>query len=219
MKEWYSAKDLVGLPGIPNSKTSLARFLKCSLWKSRKRQARGGGKEYHLSSLPAKTQTALRISAAKRAVSTETTQAILAEAHARETQRLSHVDAGNRAYLGLNGKAKKRADAKLHILTLCDEFMQLSGLAGRKGTEAFVEAFKAGDVALPSWVTSIVADFSVSIIYNWRKKEREGGAAALAGNYGNHRKGSGMIDSQQALLNYVVGMLVENPHIQNAVLL
>ena len=219
MKEWFSAKELAGVAGLPTTERAIQMSAKREGWQSQKRSGRGGGSEYHISSLPAKTQTALRISAAKRAVSTETTQAIVAEEHAKETQRLSHVDAGNRAYLGLNGKAKKRADAKLHILTLCDEFMQLSGLAGRKGTEAFVDAFKAGDVALPSWVTSIVADFSVSIIYNWRKKEREGGAAALAGNYGNHRKGSGMIDSQQALLNYVVGMLVENPHIQNAVLL
>lgn len=219
MKEWYSAKELAGVAGLPTTDRAIQISAKRESWQSKKRSGRGGGLEYHISSLPAKTQTALRISAAKRAVSTETTQAILAEEYSRETQRLSRVDAGNRAYLGLTDKAKERADAKLHILTLCDEFMQLAGLKGRTGTEAFVEAFKAGEVSLPDWVTDIVTDFSVSIIYNWRKKEREGGAAALAGNYGNHRKGSGMIDSQQALQNYIIGMLVENPHIKNAVLL
>ena len=95
MKEWYSAQELTGAVSMPSTVQALSRKAKSENWRSRKREARGGGKEYHLSSLPAKTQTALRISAAKRAVSTETTQAILAEEHARETQRLSHVDTGS----------------------------------------------------------------------------------------------------------------------------
>ncbi len=59
MKEWYSALELTGLPGMPGTKRAIQIRAKRSEWQSRKRKARGGGYEYHISSLPQETRDAL----------------------------------------------------------------------------------------------------------------------------------------------------------------
>lgn len=62
MREWYSAKELLGVGGLPTSKGKLLQKAKRQGWQSRKRQGRGGGKEYHFNSLPEATQAALLLS-------------------------------------------------------------------------------------------------------------------------------------------------------------
>lgn len=58
MKEWYSAGELTGLPGLPSTDRRVRSTAERDTWKSRKRQ-RGKGLEYHLSSLPPIAQAAL----------------------------------------------------------------------------------------------------------------------------------------------------------------
>ena len=57
---WLSASLLVGLPGIPTTVQALNRKALRENWESRPRTGKGGGREYHISSLPAETQAALR---------------------------------------------------------------------------------------------------------------------------------------------------------------
>lgn len=56
MKDWFSARELAGLPGLPRTQQNVTARAKREDWQSRKRSGRGGGLEYHLSSLPAETQ-------------------------------------------------------------------------------------------------------------------------------------------------------------------
>lgn len=63
MNEWYSAKELAGLPGMPGTERSVYRKALTELWQFREVPASGGpgGKrrEYHLSALPEETRMAL----------------------------------------------------------------------------------------------------------------------------------------------------------------
>lgn len=53
MKEWYSARELAGLPGLPNGKRNVALKARREDWKSRTVTGKGGErKEFHVSSLP-----------------------------------------------------------------------------------------------------------------------------------------------------------------------
>ncbi len=59
MKEWYACKDLLGVAGLPKSPFGLLKKADREGWQNRTRSGRGGGKEYHISSLPKTAQTNL----------------------------------------------------------------------------------------------------------------------------------------------------------------
>ena len=59
MKEWYATNELAGLPGMPKYQRSVTRKATGENYKSRKRTGKGGGKEYHISSLPEATKDAI----------------------------------------------------------------------------------------------------------------------------------------------------------------
>ncbi|MFV0449660.1 MAG: DNA-binding protein, partial [Vibrio sp.] len=57
--EWFAISELLNLPGLPNTVQGIAYQAKSKSWKLRSREGKGGGKEYHISSLPIETQVAL----------------------------------------------------------------------------------------------------------------------------------------------------------------
>lgn len=57
--EWMTAKELAGLPGVPGTDRGLRDMADREQWQWRKRKGRGGGREYHLTSLPPETRAAL----------------------------------------------------------------------------------------------------------------------------------------------------------------
>lgn len=61
MKEWFSAQELADLklPDIPSAKKNIIEKAARENWQSRPRCGRGGGKEYNVSSLPAKAKEEL----------------------------------------------------------------------------------------------------------------------------------------------------------------
>ena len=60
MKDWCSAKELAGLPGMPGTKSGVIRKAKTEQWQFQDVTVTGGKRrEYHLSSLPEETRIAL----------------------------------------------------------------------------------------------------------------------------------------------------------------
>lgn len=61
MREWFTLKELADttLPGIPSTVQGLSKMASREGWEGRKRQGRGGGHEYHLTSLPTEARRAL----------------------------------------------------------------------------------------------------------------------------------------------------------------
>ncbi len=56
MKEWFSAKELAGLPGMPTTVQGIIKRSLSDNWSARPRQGRGGGREYHITCLPEQTR-------------------------------------------------------------------------------------------------------------------------------------------------------------------
>ncbi|MEJ1381373.1 MAG: transposase domain-containing protein [Candidatus Sedimenticola sp. (ex Thyasira tokunagai)] len=56
-KEWFTASDLAGLPGVPGTSRGINKAAEREEWQWQRR-AKGKGREYHLNSLPTKTQAA-----------------------------------------------------------------------------------------------------------------------------------------------------------------
>lgn len=59
MKEWLSARELAGLPGMPGTVQGINKAAPKQAWVQRQRKGRGGGSEYRVRSLPDETQRAL----------------------------------------------------------------------------------------------------------------------------------------------------------------
>ena len=59
MREWWASSELVGLAGMPTTVQGIKFQANRQAWRNRPRAGRGGGLEYHLSSLPTLTQNAL----------------------------------------------------------------------------------------------------------------------------------------------------------------
>jgi putative transposase len=59
VQEWYTAAELAGLDGLPESVSGVIRRAKTESWPAKKREGRGGGKEYAFASLPQVTQDAI----------------------------------------------------------------------------------------------------------------------------------------------------------------
>jgi putative transposase len=56
IKTHYTASELAGLPGLPETKSAVIRRAKSERWPSRPRSGRGGGREYPVNALPSLTR-------------------------------------------------------------------------------------------------------------------------------------------------------------------
>ena len=60
LKEWFSANELVGIQGLPNTPQGLNKKARTQQWKKRNKDGvQGGAIEYHYSSFPLSVQQAL----------------------------------------------------------------------------------------------------------------------------------------------------------------
>lgn len=54
------------------------------------------------------------------------------------------------------------------------------------------------------------------ILDTWRRNHLKAGIAGLAGKYGRHRKGKGIIEQNPEVRDYIVGLLTSKPHVDCA---
>lgn len=200
MKEWFTAKELADLklPALPTTKMGLLKKSVKEDWKSRARSGRGGGKEYHISNLPEVARIQLAVmtapAAKKEAAKTEINPQGLAE------------------YAHIEGRAKNRIDAKLEILEEFKEFQKTLGFANTRARYIFAEKYNAGEVNVADWVKDTIISVSACTLRNWAEVLANKGISGLAGKYGC-RKGTGIIDTNEAVKNYILGAIYETPHV------
>lgn len=124
MKEWFSAKELAGLKGVSTHATNVTRQAKKQNWEMRAlKGVKGGGLEYHISSLPPETQQALRLQAALAVVP-------IAEMTVQQPN-LELSRKFNEASDKAREKAKAKAEACLQLKAFLDQgFPMMSALEG-----------------------------------------------------------------------------------------
>lgn len=212
LKEWFSAQECADLLGM--SKAGFIKMAARKEYRTRPRQGRGGGLEYHLSSLPLPAQEALM-----RAESRE----ILAAAppipsNSRELQPVQDDAAliaarkaeGDAKAAQLRGAAQARMDAKREILAV----VEAAKRAGSNVETAVVD-YNAGRLAASPATRALIPEVSVSTVHRWGWRIHGYGLASLAGRYGN-RAGSGIIDRHPQLAAALRAFLLDYPHAQPA---
>lgn len=234
LKEWYTAAELAGMPGVPSTKRGVNKMSDREEWKHRDRAGRGGGREYHLSALPHETQSHLRHQAAVATVN-ESIRKERIEQLGREGEAFGAADRARieaevmarqqRKETGLaqwaalpDGERKERGEARLWILARLWEYRRAH--AGTKsGTRrAFCESINTGDIAVPERVAPHIPRYEARraltepTLERWENAYESDGPAGLLDGYGN-RKGQSKIATDPERMQIVIGAMLQQPHI------
>lgn len=225
---YLAAHDLVGLPGLPTTKSGAIRWLRARQITSKEVPARGGPggtrTEYAVAELPADARAALAaktINGVRAAVAPVEPAEVKAGAvegaklalrqglieHGTEAARLDSL----KGSVALRGRAQQRLDAKLEILRALEMYRRAGNLSIQASEIHFAAAYAKREIALSDATRSMIPEVGASTLATWRRLIRTRGITALAGSYGN-RKGDGKIDRQPPLRDFIIGFLVRTPH-------
>lgn len=180
MKEWYTAKDLAGKDGMPQSISGLIRKAVAVNWKTRTRQGRGGGKEYHVSSLPEATKDHLH------RLAMEADGKALQPVSATPKEIVKHEPTPAQTLTELKTWQREIYEARL---SLYKEFQRLQVLFGTsKAVDKLVTMAQTS--TLPDHLQPMVAlanarhgetrTLSKSMILGWDRAVKTNGTIALA---------------------------------------
>lgn len=223
IREWYTANELAGTTGVAATESGNARKAKRENWKSRPRKAKGGGSEYHISTLPAATQSALRAKdidttpdldqSITELFSTDETATKKAEFEKKKTRQ-----AAMKQFTALPESKKVRARAKEWLILELRSYIEQHGLKRICAFEQFCVDFKDNKITVPDRYKPHLSrlhgrvNLHPSTLRDWDKQHREQGLHALVDNYGS-RKGKSKIEQNAELKRVVLGCLSQQPHI------
>jgi len=221
MNEWYSAKELLGVAGMPSTTQGINKAARTKAWQSRKRDGQGGGKEYHISSLPQATRVALKLAAHEDAKTSNehVRDGAVAGAMLRLQNTVEDTLDNTKREQGLadasmlKGNARSRMDARIQVLQRFDAWLERYDGAPSVARYVFAEAFNAGKIDLEAWVTGHLrgGKISAASLSRWQKQLKKQGLSSLSGGYGN-RKGTGLLDSHAGQRDFITAMICEYPH-------
>jgi transposase InsO family protein len=216
---------LVIAAALRRDRSRVAKRARAEAWPYTEHKVRGGRRKvFDLLRLPPDVQEAVNrhvaINAASLAV--ESPAASKGRAIARGMDIAEKVDgqiiwrqrqAGTAKMAGITGRALERMDARIHLLNALNQFAKERRIGICAALKEFSVAYGSGDLYVPIGVRNVIgSDVSPATLRRWQGTLRAQGAAALAGEYGK-RAGSGRIESDEQLRDFVLAMLVERPHV------
>ncbi|BDV42406.1 transposase [Geotalea uraniireducens] len=230
MKSHYTAKELAGLPGMPQTERGVQRMADREIWPWRKRSGRGGGKEYALASLPAETRQALATTNTRVGYDSPTVQAADAyatqmqlSAEEKERQRQNARTQSLATFDRLPEWKKQGARAKLAIIQACDHYISRHGLAKFAGQNSFAHEYNLGRIDVAPWVRSEIRQIHPGTMRNWIREEFELGVMGLVDCYGNRKDQSKIETWNRTVLpdgtetapmaDTITALILKHPHI------
>lgn len=130
MTNWYSAKELAGLPDVPGTDRGVRDQAVRESWESKPNPARGGGRLYALSSLPAETQAVLVRQQAKAVVAAEAERLPV-----RQEVQLGMFETQQQALT---------ADARQGVLKAIENLMQTTGYTQTRCAQLLIDMARGG---------------------------------------------------------------------------
>jgi transposase InsO family protein len=222
MREWRSAADWaaaakaagVTVEVMPITKRNINALALRDSWPSRPRAGAGGGVEYPLSALPEAARLLISRFELAEAAQAGKAEALRAEMTSTLDARaqLAARTAGLSAFLRLRPDQQAEAEAKAALVDACDQYIRRLGLPVKRGTEIFAAEYSAGRVPVAETVAARLPKVSRGSIENWRRELAGHGLAGLASKYGQHRKGTGKIDGNPEMAQFLRAMLTDYPH-------
>jgi len=207
-KEWFTASELAGLPGMPATDRAIRIRADKQGWQTRPRRS-GKGSEYHIHSLPGETRREL----AEQAVSQQTLAGrAVAQLLPKEIPAKPN---GVQQLLTLPSASRTKVDARLLILNAASTFLAsyIAVQQGEVGRDLFVEAYRERRLSLPDSVYTAQRPFSKITLRRWQACLNGEGPAALAGNYVRERPSR--LEQAPELAQFLTALVVEKPHLAN----
>lgn len=142
MKAWFSIQELtaLALSDLPGTERGIRKKADAEAWQSRPKKV-GKGNEYHIDSLPAKAQTAIRISQAKKAAKS-----------AVAAPRLNSNELWAR-YETATTTAKEKAEQKLKAVLVVKQLQQHG--TQKSAIAAAVEQFNVGASSIKRYLSQV----------------------------------------------------------------
>ena len=217
--DWFTGIEIAECPPFNGVKRTVARYAKKENWESRPRKGKGGGNEYHISSLPKETQRALKIRHTKRQQSEEQKTAQLNDSRLKgnlaamgETADQKELELKKTlAFNKLGPKEQERVRARSEVLAAWELYIKDFEKI-EPATRSFVEDFNHQQLDMPEFVTRYVPKVSRASLMRWKSAYALHGPAGLACHYKITKQS--VIDSQPELLAFAEGMVAKMPHIK-----
>ncbi|WP_345900692.1 Mu transposase C-terminal domain-containing protein [Martelella sp. UBA3392] len=199
--QWFNAAEIAAMdiPGLPTTQRRIKDRAARDCWEERPRRAERGGVEYHTTSLPLEARQEL----ARRH---------LQEVHPSPLdvvpdEQLKTAQTGLARLAETNGAARDRAETKLALIATFEAWRKVSGLAVKPARTAFAMLWNERQIPAPDALYSAIPQTSDSTLRRIQQQLGSEGAARLGGNQGKHRKGAGVIDSDEDLRQLILGMI------------
>ncbi len=163
-KNFFTARELAGieLPGVPSTESAILRKAKKERWQSRKREGKGGGREYGIESLPAEARMAI---IEKR---TDMSKPDPGGAPVKKN------DERKATYVDLKPWQREEADKRM---ALAREWLKIrADVPGRKLTEVkrrFAKSHNIGHKSLDRYVTGYQSGGYPALVPAWRNGEKQ----------------------------------------------
>ena len=178
MRDWYSASELAGLPGMPGTVQGIHQRAKGNGWTFRRRSGRGGGREYAASSLPKQARDHLIRNAAKEAARQLVAEREQLPTPAEERLQVAELSDGQRTVM----------QARLAICTYIDQLAAVGRMMRGAAIKTFLSMVASGE--LPDGMIDTLQDANAragmgrladrATIYRWFQQRDRQGAAAVA---------------------------------------
>ena len=179
--------------------------------------SKGGGREYHISSLPKETQRALRIRQTKQQQAQTKQTGTLNDAQLKGSlagmqqagdENQKHVRQ-MAAFNQLSPKEQARVRARIDVLEALEIYVaDFESL--EVSLREFIGAYNSNQLEMAAQVKIYVPKVSRASLYRWRSAYASEGPAGLACNYKSVKRS--LMDSQPELRAFAEGMLAKMPH-------
>ena len=121
-----------------------------------------------------------------------------------------------KAVAGLSEGQRAEFEANIWLLHGMEDLRGRCGFNVVQAYTWFKHLYNDGSIEAPPWVREAYGTVSEGSLKRWRETLLREGAAGLAHKWGAHRKGTGIIDSNPALQDLIVGLLASKPHVDAA---
>lgn len=201
MKAWYTSDELatLALPGLPTTKRGIALRADKDTWAYQERTGIGGrAREYPVDALPREAREEL----AAREVATLAKATIAANANATVAD-----------LAGLAGRKRDRAETKILIVRLADQFRVRAGIDQTPADKRFADEWNAGRIEADDWLRASAMTLSAASLRRWRIEIEAGRPGVLGGRYRGDRS-SGLIEGNPVYRDFVIAQIAHAPHLR-----